>query len=257
MKWRNFDIQIVNGLLLICAAAVLIWISFIVHRGDLSTAALIVAGVGCFLLGIVMFAMSGGERISPRLVSLLPVQASINICRITGDLGLKGTAHMIPSSGVGTTPMQFNPVGAFSHPPDNRDTSFSLSAPWGMSIIPSGYPLLKELQQKFEWSPVQDIGHLSTGLKEVCEDIYQFSSLATATFNESLLTIVLKDFRYIDCCKEINVSSAPVCCRINPCPVCSLFACMVAESMRKPCTLELVDQDKGDLIVAIRILDGP
>jgi len=257
MKWRNFDIQIVNGLLLISAAAVLIGMSFIVHRGDLSTAVLIVSGVGCFLLGIVMFAMSGGERISPRLVSLLPVQASINICRITGDLGLKGTAHIIPSAGIGTIPMQFNPVDAFSIPPGPRDSSFSLSAPWGMSIIPSGYPLLKELQQKYDWSPVQDPGHLITGLKEVSEDVYQFTRLASVTFNESLLTIVLKEFRYIDCCKEINASSAPVCCRINPCPVCSLFACMVAESMRKPCTIELVDQEKGDLIVGIRVFDAP
>lgn len=255
MKWQNFDIQILNGLLLIIAAAVLIGMSFIVHRGDLSTAALIVSGVGCFLLGIVMFALSGGERISPRLVSLLPVQATINICRITGDLGLKGTAHIIPSSGEGTTPVQFNPVGAFTIPPGPRDSSFSLSAPWGMSIIPSGYPLLKELQQKYEWSPAPDNGHLSTALKEVSEDIYQFTRLAIVTFNESLLTIVLKDFRYIDCCKEIRSSSAPVCCRTNPCPVCSLFACMVSESMKKPCAVELVDIEKGDLIVGIRVLD--
>ena len=257
MKWRNFDIQVVNGLLLIIAAAVLIGMSFVMHRGDLSTAVLIVTGVGCFLLGIVMFAISGGERINPRLVSLLPVQASINICRISVDLGLKGTAHIIPSSGEGATPVQFNPVGAFSFPPGTSDSSFSLSAPWGMSIIPSGYPLLKELQQKFDWSPVQDQGHLMTGIKEVSEDVFQFSRLATVNWNESLLTIVLKDFRYIDCCKEIKISSAPVCCRINPCPVCSLFACMVSESMRKPCTIELVDQEKGDLTVGIRVIDTP
>jgi hypothetical protein len=257
MKWQNVDIQVVNGLLLFIAAAVLISMSFIVHRGDLSTAVLIVSGVGCFLLGVVMFAISGGERINPRMVSLLSVQASINICRISGDLGLKGTAHVIPSAAEGTTPVQFNPVGAYSIPPNNSDISFSLSEPWGMSIIPSGYPLLKELQQKYDWSPVQEIGHLSTGIKEVSEDVYQFTRLATVTVNESLLTIVLKDFRYIDCCKEIKISSAPVCCRINPCPVCSLFACMIAESMRKPCTIELVDQEQGDLIVGIRVLDTP
>jgi hypothetical protein len=257
MKWQNFDIQILNGLLLFIAAAVLIGMSFIVHRGDLSTAVLIVSGVGCFLLGIVMFAISGGERINPRLVSLLPVQASINICMITGDLGLKGTAHVIPSAMEGTPPIQFNPVGEFSLPPGTHDFCFSISAPWGMSIIPAGYPLLKELQEKYDWSPVQDPGHLLTGLKEVSEDVYQFTRLATVTRNESLVTLVLKDFRYIDCCKEIKASSSPVCCRINPCPVCSLFTCMVTESMRKPCTIELLDQQKGDLIVGIRILDIP
>ena len=257
MKWRNLDIRVMNGLLLFIAAAVLISMSFITHRGDLSTAALIVSGVGCFLLGVVMFAISGGERINPRLVSLLPVQASINICRITGDLGLKGTAHLIPSAGEGTTPMQFNPVGVFSLPPDSRDSSFSVSAPWGMTIIPPGYPLLKELRQHYDWSPVQDLGHLTTGIKEVSEDVYQFSRLATVTCNESLVTIVLADFRYIDCCKEIKTSSAPVCCRISPCPVCSLFACMVSESVRKPCTIEYISQEKGNLIVGIRILDTP
>ncbi len=257
MKLRNFDIQVVNGLLLFITAGVLICMSYIVHRGDLSTAVLIVSGVGCFLLGIVMLAVSGGEQIDPRIVSLLLVQASINICRITGDLGLKGTAHFIPSSGVGTSPVQFNPVGAFSQPPDNSDTSFSLTAPWGMSIIPSGYPLLKELQQKYGWSPAQDTGNLITGLKEVSEDVYQLTRLATATRHESLITIVLKDFRYNDCCKEIKSSSSPVCCRISPCPVCSLFACMVSESLRRPCTLEFINKEKGDLIVGIRVLNTP
>jgi hypothetical protein len=257
MKQRYFDIQVVNGLLLFVAAGVLISMSYIVHRGDLSTAVLIVSGVGCFLLGIVMFTVSGGERINPRMVSLLPVQSSINICRIAGDLGLKGTAQVIPSAGGGTTPIQFNPAGAFSQLPDIRDASFSLSAPWGMSIIPSGYPLLKELQQKYDWSPTPDTGHLITGLKEVSEDVYQFTRLATVTWNESLIMIVLKDFRYIDCCNEIKSSSSSVCCRICPCPICSLFACMVAESLRKPCTIEIIDQKKGALVVGIRVLEMP
>jgi hypothetical protein len=257
MKWRNIDIRVINGLLLFIAAAVLISISFILHRGDLSTAVLIVSGVGCFLLGIVMFAVSGGERIDPRLVSLLPVQASINICRITGDLGLKGTAYFIPSSIEGGPPTQFNPVGEFSFPPETRDFSFSMSAPWGMCVIPSGYPLLKELELKYDWTPMNDMIQLTTGLKEVSEDVYQFSKLANVTCNDSLITIILKDFRYIDCCKEIKKSSAPVCCRINPCPFCSLFACMVAESIKKSCTIEFSDQEKGDLMVEIRVLDTP
>jgi hypothetical protein len=257
MKLRNMDIQLVNGLLLFIAAAVLISMSLIMHRGDLSTAVLIVSGVGCFLLGVVMFAVSGGERINPRLVSLLPVQASVNICRITGDLGLKGIAYIIPSPTEGAPPIQFNPVGEFSLPPEIQDFSFSLSAPWGMCIIPSGYPLLKELEQKYDWTPMNDMLHLTTGLKEVTEDVYQFTRLASVTCNDSLVTIILKDFRYIDCCKEIKKSSAPVCCRINPCPFCSLFACMVAESIKKTCTLEFVDQEKGDLIVEIRVLETP
>jgi hypothetical protein len=257
MKWRNFDIPVVNGLLLFIAAAVLIGMSFIMHRGDLSTAVLIISGVGCFLLGIVMFAVSEGEQINPRLVSLLPVQASINTCRITSDLGIKGTAYFIPSTIEGTPPIQFNPVGEFSFPPETRDFSFSLSAPWGISIIPSGYPLLKELEQKYDWIPTNDILQLTTGLIEVCEDVYTLTRLASVTCNGSLVTIILKDFRYIDCCKEIKKSSAPVCCRINPCPFCSLFACMVAESIKKPCTIEFIDLEKGDLIVEIRVLDIP
>jgi hypothetical protein len=257
MKWRNFDIRVVNGLLLFIAATVLIGMSFIMYRGDLPTAVLIISGLGCFLLGIVMFAVSGGERINPRLVSLLPVQASINICRISGDLGLKGTACIIPSTVEGAPPIQFNPVGEFSLPPETRDFSFSLSAPWGMSIIPSGYPLLKELEQKYDWTPTNDMQHLTTGLKEVSEDVYQFSRLASVTCNDSLVTIILKDFRYIDCCKEIKKLSAPVCCRINPCPFCSLFACMVAESIKKPCSLEFIDPVNGDLTVEIRVLETP
>jgi len=255
MNLRNLDIHVVNGLLLFITAVVLISMSFIAHRGDISTAVLIISGVGCFMLGIVMLAISGGERINPRFVCLLPVQGSINMCRIAGDLGLKGTAYFIPSKGEGNPPIQFNPVGEFSLPPENKDYSFSMTAPWGMSTIPSGYPLLKDLQKKYDWNPVQNKGYLTAGIKEVSEDVYQFAPKAIISCNESLMTIVLKDFRYIDCCREINTLSSPICCRINPCPVCSLFACMVAESNRKPCTLEFIDQKKGDLIVGVRVLD--
>jgi hypothetical protein len=257
MKRTINDTYILNGFFLIAASLTLIILSYITYRGDLSTAALIISGVACFVLGIFMFTISGSEETTNEFVNLLPVQLSINICRISSDLGLKGIAHFIPSTGAVSSPIQFIPVGSFEGAPVIGDSCFSLSPPRGMNLTPSGYLLFSELQQKYDWSPVDDVNQLKIGLKEVSEDIYQFARQADITYNDGMFIIVLHNFRYIDCCNKIRSLAAPVCCRINPCPVCSMLACMVSESLKKPCTFDLMDPHNCDLTLGIRIIESP
>jgi hypothetical protein len=256
MKRRTHNSYYLNGFLLIAASVILITLSYVLHRGDLSTAALVISSVGCFITGIFMFTLSGGEHADIGFVSLLPVQASINICRISGDLGLKGVAHFIPSAGEEVPVFQFIPAGSFEKVPEYTDSSFSLAPPGGMNVIPTGYSLFLELKQKFSWVPQDDRDHLMRGLKEVSEDIYQFTNRADITWNEDTFRIVLHNFRYIRCCRAIQTTAAPVCCRTNPCPVCSLLACMVCESLKKPCTFDLVKYDHNDLILGIKVITG-
>jgi len=257
MKRLFTDIYSVNGFLLIAASLILISLSYILNRGDLSTAAVIISSVACFVIGIFVFTFSGGDEADIGFVNLLSSQPSINICRISGDLGLKGMAHFLPSNGEGSPLSQFIPVGSFVDLPVIRDASFSLKPPRGMNLIPSGYPLLCELQEKYSWTPVNDIDQLKTGLREVCEDIYRLADQTEVTYHEGTFTLVLHNFRYIGCCKTIRSSAAPVCCRINPCPVCSMLACMVSESLKKPCTFDLSEPEKGDLTLGIRVIDTP
>jgi hypothetical protein len=255
MKRVINDTYTLNGFFLVVASLTLIILSYITYRGDLSTAALIISAVACFVIGIFMFTLSGDKETDNGFVNLLPVQPSINICRISSDLGLKGVAHFIPSKGDGSLPVQFIPVGPFDGLPAMQDCTFSLSPPRGMNLVPSGYPLFHELLQKYAWSPTDDIDQMKTGLREVSEDIYHLASHTDITYSEDILILVLHDFRYIGCCNAIRSLAAPVCCQTNPCPICSMFACMVSECLKKPCKFDLMDMDNQDLTLGIRVID--
>jgi hypothetical protein len=255
MKHVFNDTYTLNGFFLVVASFILIGLSYITYRGDLSTAALVISAVACFVIGIFMFTLSGDKETYCGFVNLLPVQLSINICRISSDLGLKGVAHFIPSQGEGLSTVQFIPVGPFDGSPTTQDYTFSLSPPRGMNLIPSGYLLFNELLQKYAWSPTDDIEQMKTGLREVSEDIYQLASHMDITYSEGILVLVLHNFRYIGSCTTIRSLAAPVCCQTNPCPICSMFACMVSECLKKPCTFDLMNPGDHDLTLGIRIID--
>ncbi|MEI7432620.1 MAG: hypothetical protein WCJ93_00045 [Methanomicrobiales archaeon] len=257
MKRYFYDGYRINGSLLLVGAIVLIMLSTILNRGDLSSAVLVVSGVGCFVIGIFMFTLSGGERFDQGLVNLLPVQSCITICRISGDLGLKGIAHFIQSNDNGGEVFQFNPVGAFEKIPMTEDYCFSIASPRGMILTPSGYPLIKALRKEYDWTPSEDTRTLVRGIEEVCVDIYQVAASTEVLLNEDVITVVLYDFRLLRCCREIRASASPACCQINPCPICSLIACMVTESLKKTCSFELIEPDNRNLTLGIRVLLTP
>ena len=86
----------IAGLLLLATAAVLITIAFVTNRGDITSAAVVIAGMICAVTGIFILTFSGGEPIDPRLVGILPAQDLINVCRIASDLGITGNAYFLP-----------------------------------------------------------------------------------------------------------------------------------------------------------------
>jgi hypothetical protein len=92
----------------------------------------------------------------------------------------------------------------------------------------------------------------------VAEEVYHIVASTDVVFDRDLFTITLHDFRYISGCAAVQRDASPACCRMNPCPVCSLFMCMVASSLNLPCTIEQADMSpKGDdLNVAIRVVRG-
>ena len=242
-----------NGTVLMGAAVVFLGIAFVTNRGDLSSAALVIAGFASFLLGIFFLTYAGGEPIDPSFVSLLPVQGCINLCRVASDLGISGAAHVIPER---DTLVQFNPAGTFHVPPPGQDYSILLQPPGGMRIFPSGLPLYNQLLGKYAWSRPSDPSGVARGIQEVAEEVYLLARTAEAVFSQDLFTITLHDFRYISGCAAVQRDASPACCRMNPCPVCSLFMCMVASSLNLPCTIEQADMSPQgtDLTVAIRVV---
>ncbi len=102
------------ALVLLAAAALLIGTAYLTNRGDITTAAVVIAGMVCLLTGIFLFILSGGEPIDPRMVGLLPVQGCINLCRVASDLGIHGSACFLPPRLTGSDRvMQFIPVSTY------------------------------------------------------------------------------------------------------------------------------------------------
>lgn len=243
------------GLVLVIAAVVLILLSFVLHRSDISTAALVICGTACFVLGIFLFTLSGNEGTGKDVENLLSPQSTINVSRIIGDLGLLGRAHFLPSQGTKDTVSLFIPVGPFEGAPKEEDTTFSLSPPRGMTLVSPGNGLLQILRKKAGWSPQDDPEHLRLSLKEVIEDTFAFSPLIETNWNGVTLTITLHDFRWIGACREVRKEATPSCCMTYPCPVCALIAGMASECLRKPCTFDLMDVRSRDLTLGIRVVD--
>ncbi len=84
------------SLVLICAAIVLVLAAVLTDRRDLTSAALVLAGLACLITGIFLVTLSGAEPLDTGYVSLLPVQGCINLCRVCADLGISGNAVFFP-----------------------------------------------------------------------------------------------------------------------------------------------------------------
>jgi hypothetical protein len=256
MTRLHFNKYYLNGTVLMTAAVALLGIALLTNRGTLTGAGLVIAGFASFLVGIFFLTYSGGEPVDPSFVSLLPVQDRINICRVMGDLGINGVAYVLPENRETGSLRQFNPAGAYQKPPVGDDHSFRLTPPVGMNTLPSGFPLYRQLVEAYGWTSPSDPLHVALGIKEVTEDVYRMADRADASFDQDLFTIRLNDFRYIAGCAAVQKEASPVCCRMHPCPVCSLMMCIIAENLNVPCTIEQteIDQTSGTLTLMVRIL---
>ena len=96
MKVLHLNKYSIAAVLFLIAAAVLVAISLITNLGEFVTAAFVISGMVCGMMGIFMLTFFSGEPIDPRLVGLLPVQGCINLCRIGHDLGITGNAYFLP-----------------------------------------------------------------------------------------------------------------------------------------------------------------
>jgi hypothetical protein len=200
MKVPNLNPYYLAALVLVVAAAVLVAIAVLTDRRDITTAAVVISALICLLTGIFLATLSRSEPLDLQYVSLLPVQGSINLFRICAELGIQGNATIIPKGKNGSTrTMQFLPVAEYGSTPLPDETFVSSPDNAGVLIIPSGELLLREVAERVF----------------VTED------------NEHI-TVTMEGYRLISGCQAIARES-PKCCTAIPCPVCSLFACILSE----------------------------
>lgn len=232
------------ALVLFLTAAVLVVTAVTTDHRDLMSAALVISALICLLTGIFLATLSTSEPMDIRLVSLLPVQGCITLSRLCADLGLQGNACIIPAGKDGrATTMQFLPVSVYDGSPLPQDSFVTGPDNAGLLTIPLGYPLLDEIKAREHLVIPTEISAFHDFIREVSEEILEIADHATVTTQEDTLTIRLERYLLVNGCRLISAES-PRCCTTNPCPVCSLFACLVAEG-----TGRIVKVDRCDVNV--------
>jgi len=238
MKLRMPDKYYTGGIILLIAATFFIAIPLLTYIGDTSTAAFVIAGLVCVMTGSFILTLSGGESMDPRIVGLIPAQASINLCRIATDRGIYKNAHFLPPKCTGKTRvMQLNPVMDYDASVISADNSFLGSGPHGLITEPSCNLLVYDLKKRNAMVIPAESEELTTLLNETIGDTFDFASRVSADWNGSLVTITLHDYLFTESCRTTEERS-PECCAKFPCPVCSLCAVLIAEGLDEVVLLE-------------------
>lgn len=217
------------SLVLVLAATILVGIAVLMNRYDLTTAALVLAALTCLITGIFLSLLSTSEPLDARYVSLLSVQGCINLCRVAADLGIQGSAHMVPAGKKGmNVTMQFIPVADYDGSLLSPDTFVDGTTTGGLLVPPSGYPLLQEMKRTNQLIIPYEEAALHELLREVMTDVLAIAERVTVQKDGSTVAVTLEEFCLINGCEALNAES-PACCTMNPCPACSIVACILAE----------------------------
>lgn len=217
------------ALVLIVTAGILVSVAVLTDRYDLTNAALVLAALTCLITGIFLSLLSTSEPLDTRYVSLLSVQGCINLCRVAADMGITGQAHVIPAGKKGMDlPMQFIPFADYDGSALPAETFVDGNTTAGILVPPSGYPLLWEMKKANLPVIPADEALLPGLLNEVMTDVFGVADRVTVLHEGSAVSVTMEGFRLLNGCMVMTAES-PACCTMNPCPVCSLAACILAE----------------------------
>ncbi|MGA2122680.1 MAG: hypothetical protein ABSG49_11685 [Methanoregula sp.] len=232
------------SLVLICAAIVLVLIAILTDRRDLTSAALVIAGLVCLITGIFLATLSGAEPLDTGYVSLLPVQGCINLCRVCADLGITGSAVFLPGSGDRQhRVMQFIPTSAYNGVPPTGDSFVTTPGSSGLLVVPAAGPLLAEIVQRHQLVVPPDVPALPDLIREVGVDLLEVADRVTTDRGTATITVSLEGYRLIGGCMAVQKES-PRCCLVNPCPICSLVACLLVEGTGSVIQVERCSPDE-------------
>ncbi len=261
MKLRPPNKYFTAAILLLVVAAVFVALALTTKLGEFMTAAFVICGMACAMTGIFTLTFSGGEPIDPRLVGILPVQGSINLCRISSDLGINGNAYFLPTRITGETRvMQFNPTLPYKGNIVSAKGSFPKTEPAGLVTIPSCDPLIQDLRKRHALEIPNNEKQLIWLLRETIAEIFEFAPRISVRWHGSNVTITVYRYRFIAGCQFIAQES-PGCCIRNPCPPCSLCGALIAEGTDKivaleQCSISSSSRDVNLVFLILPIQDG-
>ena len=199
------------------------------------TVATSLVGVVCVFAGAVV--LNSARGISAKtLQEALNTGGSVDCRALPRD----SITYYLPPEREGDGIMQFVPAPATASPQESKDVAFiGGKSVHGQYRVPSGMQLFEMLKRSYSLRlPVREEDVL-TAIQEVCEDVLEVADRVVPVRREGYVLIELQNYRLLSICTELK-QDFPVCCRVHPCPICSLVACMLTEGLGLTCSLEHV-----------------
>jgi hypothetical protein len=227
-----------TALLLIVVATGIMALAVLTNRGDMTSATMVMSSAGIFLTGIFILTFYKGEPLDPEMVSLLPVQGTINIATLCADLGVRGNASFIPvQRGNQMEVVQVIPFSSYQ--PKDLSGSFSyITEPdsAGIRIAPTCVPLMQWLEEKHGLSIPGDEAQVFDAIKDIFASVLELAEDVEIERTGNTITFVLSGYRLVSGCAAVQEVS-PKCCTMVGCPVCSLISCIVSRGMESTCSI--------------------
>jgi len=246
MKFPRLNPYYKASLVLVAAAVILVAVAVLTDRRDLTSAALVISSMVCLITGIFLATFSGSEPLDPRYMSLLSVQGCINLCRVCVDLGISGNACFLPAGRDGRAQtLQFIPVAGYDGSAVQGDSFVATPTAAGLVTVPSGEPLYREIRENEHLVIPKELPDIAALLREVGEEVLEIADKVTAEANGPVITVTMEVYRLIGGCLAASAES-PKCCTTNPCPVCSLLACLLAEGTGRVVQVEHCSPDADE-----------
>jgi hypothetical protein len=243
-----------TALALLAGAAVTLCYALATDRGDISSAALFLAGTALFAAGIFALTFLREQGIDPAIAALLTPPGTLTAARLCADLGVQGKARILPApQGL----MQFIPVDPRGPvPPIRGDYSYSTDpAGPGILIPPAGLPLLDLLERRNALALPAEEPAVFEAIREVFTGITALADTADIRRTDNDVILTLTGFRLLPGCALAHAQS-PKSCLMAPCPACSLAACMLAKARASAIGFESVRIDPKEEVLQL-ILSVP
>jgi hypothetical protein len=257
MKKRYND-YVMAALVLIGLAVAIMGLLLFTNRGDITSATLVLAGVACFMAGSFILTFYKGEGIDQKIAAALSLPGTLNLARLSADLGIEGDAYFIPvqesfPGGI----MQFNPVSTYTQPDGISDASFYTEGEGqGIATVPGAHYLMDMLEHAYNLRIPGDEEGIFEAMREVAEDILEIADRVRVGRSGDTIVVELVNYHLISGCRKLREESMK-CCTMAPCPVCSLMACIVAKGSGIPTSIESVVIPPGSKDIKILISKVP
>jgi hypothetical protein len=238
MPLKKLDNYASAAILLLAAAIILVIVALVSNLGEFITAAFVISGTACALIGIFIFAFTRGETVDPRPFGMLTAQWCKNICRIESDLGITGNAYFLPPRITGESRvMQFNPTLTYSGSKVSAKEPFIKTGTAGLIITPCCEPWIQDLKKRNALVIPEKEEELIILINEIMGEVFEFASRVSGSWRDNTVALTFHGYRFIDGCRAITHESEEFC-TMNPCPICCLCGALIAEGTDKVVTVD-------------------